>query len=270
MATLTIKPNERVTFRVMHEDDHVAVVSKPPGVVTMPGLGHDDDSLLNGMFAKWGPRLQNLGRARDFGLLHRLDRDTSGLVMVALTPGAYDALRRAFEKREVQKFYWAVCRSAPKRATGVVRKPLEEFQGVMGEDTRTRKLCRIGSAGKEALTAFRVLSASRKGALLECRPVTGRLHQVRVHLASLGAAILGDDAYGPSEVRRAAPRLALHAHRLAFTHPITGERIDVKSAWPADLRRLLLRLGLERPDLRKPVREEPSGGVERGHEVDDD
>lgn len=270
MATLSIKPNERVTFRVLHEDDHVAIVSKPPGVVTMPGLGHDDDSLLNGMFARWGSRLQNLGKARDFGLLHRLDRDTSGLVLVALTPGAYDALRRAFERREVQKFYWAVCRTAPKRASGVVRKPLEEFQGVMGEDTRTRKLSRIGNAGKEALTAFRVLCATPKGALLECRPVTGRLHQVRVHLASLGAAILGDDAYGPSEVRRASPRLALHAHRLSFAHPVTGEKIDVKSPWPADLRRLLARLGLARPDLKNAVQGGVSGGVQGAHEVDDD
>jgi 23S rRNA pseudouridine1911/1915/1917 synthase len=245
---LSVASNERITFRVWHEDAEVVVVGKPAGVVTLPGLGHDTDTLLNGMFARWGAKLQNVGRARDFGLLHRLDRGTSGLVMAALTPRAYEALRGAFERREVEKYYWAVVRRAPARTSGVIRRSLEEYEGRAGADPRARKLCRISARGKAALTAYRVLSASAHGALVECRTVTGRLHQVRVHLDSIGAAILGDDAYGPNEVRHASARLALHAHRLVFNHPVTGERVDVRCPWPADLRGLLKRLALDRPD----------------------
>lgn len=247
-ANLSISPNERITFRVRHEDDHLLVVAKPPGVVTLPGLGHADDSLLNGLFARYGARLQNLGRSRDFGLLHRLDRQTSGLLLVALSKDAYDALRKAFEERRIEKFYWAVSHRAPRHASGVIRKPIEEYDGKAGDDPKTRRLARISARGKEALTAYRVLASSPKAALVECRPVTGRLHQVRVHLNSIGAAILGDDAYGPGSVRDAAPRLALHAHRIAFEHPVTGERIDVRAPWPPDLRGLLKRLDLPRPD----------------------
>jgi 23S rRNA pseudouridine1911/1915/1917 synthase len=249
MSTLSISPNERVTFRVRYEDEHLLVVGKPPGVVSMPGLGHQDDSLLNGLFAKYGSRLQNLGRARDFGLLHRLDKETSGLMLVALSRGAYDGLRAAFEERRIEKFYWAVARQAPRSPTGVIRRSLEEYEGRAGEDPKKRKLCRISPRGKAALTAYRVLSESAQGAVIECRPVTGRLHQVRVHLDSIGCAILGDDAYGPSEVRHASPRLALHAHKVAFSHPVTGARVVVTAPWPADLRRVLTRLGLPRPDL---------------------
>ena len=97
MPRLTIEPNDRITFKIVHQDEHVVVISKPAGLVTAPGLGHETDSLLNALFAKWGPKLQNLGKSRDFGMLHRLDRDTSGLVVVALSNPAYDTLRKGFE-----------------------------------------------------------------------------------------------------------------------------------------------------------------------------
>jgi 23S rRNA pseudouridine1911/1915/1917 synthase len=248
MTRLSIEPNERITYKVRYQDADVVVVNKPSGVVTLPGLGHDRDTLLNGLFAAYGPRLQNLGRARDFGLLHRLDRETSGLVMVALTPRAYDALRADFEQRRIRKYYWAVVSRAPSTASGVIRRPIDEYEGKAGGDPRTRKLARVSAGGKAALTAFRVLAAGPLGAVLECRAVTGRLHQVRVHLEFIGCPILGDDAYGPNAVRRAASRLALHAHRLVFTHPVTGAEVDVESPWPKDLRALLRRLNLKVED----------------------
>jgi 23S rRNA pseudouridine1911/1915/1917 synthase len=174
-----------------------------------------------------------------------------------------------FEKRDIAKFYWAVVAEAPSPESGVINRPIAEYKGEKGKDPRTKKLARISSAGKPSVTAYRVLSSSRNGALLECRAVTGRLHQVRVHLASIGHPILGDAMYAPSALKVAASRLALHAHRIAFTHPTTGEKVDVKTSWPTDLRSLLKRLGLARPDLPAP-KSSASGAVKGGHEVEDD
>lgn len=240
--------NERVTFSVQHADEHLLVVEKRSGLVTTPGVGHEHDTLLNGLFASYAGQLQRLGGARDWGLLHRLDRGTSGLLVVALTPEAYDGLRESFETRAVRKFYWAICRTTPNKPSGVIKRPIiEEVQRV--SRYTSAKTARIGSSGKPAVTAYRVLEQSVAGCLIEARPVTGRLHQVRVHLDSIAATVLGDDVYGPPVSRQASPRLALHAHRLGFTHPITGEEIDIRSPFPRDLRAVLKRMRLHRPDL---------------------
>ncbi|MBL9000866.1 MAG: RluA family pseudouridine synthase [Phycisphaerae bacterium] len=248
MTHLSIEPNDRITFRVRYEDAHLAVVVKPPGIVTAPGKSHDRTSLLNGLFARYGTAMQNLGRERDFGLLHRLDKATSGLVMAALSIPAYESMRAAFEARRVAKFYWAVVRDPPNKPSGVINRPIAEYEGTVKGESRVKKLAKVSSAGKPALTAYRVVAQSNSGAILECRAVTGRLHQVRVHLDSIGCPILGDDMYGPTAVRKAAVRLALHAHRIKFDHPVTGVGLDVRAPWPTDLRSLLKRLGLERPD----------------------
>jgi 23S rRNA pseudouridine1911/1915/1917 synthase len=249
----SVEPNTRVTFKVRYEDEDLIVVDKPPGLVTQPGLGHERDTLLNGLFARCGPKLQNLGKARDFGLLHRLDRQASGLLLVGLRPAAYDALRKAFEERTIRKFYWAITKGKPRTPTGVIRRPLIET-------VDEKKLARLSSAGKPAVTAYRVVQTSPHASLIEARPVTGRLHQVRVHLDSIGCAILGDDLYGPTIVRNAAPRVALHAHRLVFTHPSGGNVIDVRSPWPKDLTSVLKRMGLSKPEMGEPS----SGGAASG------
>ncbi|MCL4219852.1 MAG: RluA family pseudouridine synthase [Phycisphaerales bacterium] len=249
-----IQPNPRVTFRVAHQDDSILVVEKPPRVVTLPGLGHEHDTLLNGLFAAHGNRLAQLGRERSFGLLHRLDRETSGLVIVALSVQAYDGLFEQFKRRAIGKFYWAVCQKAPREPSGVIRFPIEEIQERASRWVSMKK-SRVSNAGRPALTAYRVLESNDLAALIEARPVTGRLHQVRVHLAAIGSGILGDDWYGPRATSEAAARLALHAHRLRFTHPISGQPVDVRTRWPGDLRRLLTRLHLHRPDL-KPASDE--------------
>ncbi len=248
MNSPSVEPNPRVTFRVHHEDEHMLVVEKPARVVTQPGVGHQHDTLLNGLFATHGERLQNLGQARDFGLLHRLDKETSGLVIVALSGKAYDEMRRKFAQREVSKYYWAIVHKAPREETGVIRRPIIEL--LRRKDRYTsRKIARISASGKSALTAYRTLEVSEFGALVEARPVTGRLHQVRVHLDLIGCAVLGDDVYGPRSVWKAAPRLALHAHRLRFAHPVTGEAMDMQSHFPRDLRGTLKAIRLRRPDL---------------------
>ena len=261
MSVLSVEPNEKVKFRIVHEDEHLVVVDKPSHLVTQPGLGHDYKSLLNGLFAKFGNKLQKLGRDRDFGLLHRLDKETSGLLIVALLPEAYDGLRKAFEERQIRKYYWAISSHAPSSPSGVIRRPIAEAGGegqrrapsnrrdrANTEENAGKKLARVAASGRPAVTAFRVIESSPLACLLECRAVTGRLHQVRVHLESIGCPILGDDLYAPEAVRKAGPRLALHAHRLVFEHPITGETIDAESPWPPDLRKILTRLRLKRPE----------------------
>lgn len=247
-ASLSIEPNERVTFRVRHEDEDVLVVEKRAGLVTQPGVGHQHDTLLNGLFARYGDRLQNVGASRDFGLVHRLDKETSGLIVVALRPRAYEHLREQFASRDVRKFYWALCHKAPKEPDGVIKRPIEEVVTRTGKYT-SQKSARLTQAGKPAATAYRVLQANDIGALIEARPVTGRLHQVRVHLASIGCAVLGDEVYGPRAVDHASARLALHAHRLCFTHPVTGKELDFQTGWPNDLKKLVRAMGLRRPDL---------------------
>ncbi len=253
---MRIEPNQHVSVAVRYEDDHLLVVEKTPGLVTTPGKGHERDTLLNGLFAVYGDRLRQLGASRDHGMLQRLDRDASGLLLVALTTGAWETLREAFARRAVRKYYWAVTRRGPNQPSGVIRKPLEEHMAqrddVWIDDPRRKKfakvkLSKVSSRGKPAITAYRTLSSNHAGATLECRSITGRLHQVRAHLDSIGCSILGDRYYGPVASRRAAPRLALHAHRLVFDHPVTGELVDVRTRCPRDMRRSAMQLGLTPP-----------------------
>lgn len=262
MTAFTIEPNERITCTVHYEDDDLLVIGKAPGIVTQPGLGHERNSLLNGLFARYGPRLQKLGKARDFGLLHRLDKDTSGLLVVALRAAAYDALRVGFESRLIRKYYWAVVKGKPRQDQGVIRKSIAE--GRAGKNAP--KLARVSSSGKPAITAYRVLDTAVAASLVECRLLTGRLHQIRIHMEAIACPVLGDDQYAPDSVAGAAPRLALHAHRVAFLHPTTGATIDIRTDWPSDLRTLLRKLSLRRPD--KPP---PEGCMlQGGHEVGGD
>ena len=251
MPQLSIAPNENITYKVLHEDEHVLVVTKRSGLVTLPGLGHEKDSLLNGLFAKWGPTMQNLGAKRGYGLLHRLDKPTSGLMIAALTKSAYDVLREAFDSRTMGKFYWAVVQGEPKRTEGVVSLPIVEYQGRTKFDRtpgQKKKMARVSNSGAPSQTAYRVLATGKGASLLECRAITGRLHQVRVHMEAIGCPILGDEFYANHNIQSAAPRLALHAHRVVFAHPVTGERIDIRSPWPSDLRATLKRVGIDRPD----------------------
>ena len=267
MNELSIEPNERRRPKLLYEQDGVLVVEKPVGIVTTPGKGHENDSLLNGLFAIAGKQLQNLGADRDFGLLNRLDRHTSGLLLAATTIHAYEALREMTRARSIGKYYWAVVRKPPPRPSAVIRKPLEEGLRNPRGDASGRmadrmKLARVSKSGKPAITAYRTLDESPLGALLECRAVTGRLHQIRVHLDSIGCTVLGDPYYGPESARGASGRLALHAHRLTLDHPVTGARVDVRSKLPRELGRLMTRLRLTRPGLVMA-----EGSAEAGDEV---
>jgi 23S rRNA pseudouridine1911/1915/1917 synthase len=247
-ANIKVEPNERVSVRLVHEDEHLLVVEKQSGVVSTPGVGHEHDTLLNGLMARYEKQLTQMGSARDHGMLHRLDKETSGLLVVALRNDVYDALREQFEGRTIKKYYWAITHKAPKEHEGVIKRPILDIVKRASRYTSTRT-AKLDVTGKPAVTAYRVLQESALAALIEARPVTGRLHQVRVHLNSVGAAVLGDDLYGPRIVRGASPRLALHAHRLVFVHPGTGDEVDVKTAFPKDLRGVLKKMNLSKPEV---------------------
>lgn len=240
----SVAPNPDVPFTIRWQDDTLLVVEKPARVVTQPGKKHEHDSLLNGLFCEFGNALQNMGGDRGWGLLHRLDKDTSGLVIVAMRPRAYAGLREQFEQRRIKKRYWAIVNGVPKPAQGVIQKPIAEVVGA-------RKRAVIRRDGKPSITAYRVLQTMGGVSLIEARPKTGRLHQIRVHMSEMGCPILGDAMYGGSKPSPDVARLCLHAAELSFVHPETMQRIIVQAPWPKDLRKTLSRFGLKDPDFEK-------------------
>jgi 23S rRNA pseudouridine1911/1915/1917 synthase len=212
-------PNPRIALAVVHEDADILIVDKPSGIAMHPGPGHGSDTLLNALVAR-RPELVELGRARGFGLVQRLDRDVSGLVVVARSARAHEALVAAFAAREVEKRYRALTLGAPPRPRGTIETPID---------------------GREAKSTWKVLSRRGPLALVALRSHTGRKHQLRIHMASLGCPILGDARHGPGTVatahRLGLRRIALHAGELAFRHPVSGERLAFESAWPPELER---------------------------------
>lgn len=240
----SIEPNAAVPFEVRFANSDLLVVEKPAGVVTQPGKKHLRDSLLNGLFCKYGRLLQNVGLARDWGLLHRLDKDTSGLVIVALRPRAYDHLLEQFKNRHVKKKYWAIVAGRPRKAQAVIQQPIAEV--IVG-----RKKALLRRDGKKAITSYRVLQHGDDVTLIEASPKTGRLHQIRVHMAFLGNPVLGDDTYCGKTKMPTVKRLCLHAAELSFVLPTEEKRTTVHSPWPSDLDKTLKRFGFSPPDAKK-------------------
>jgi 23S rRNA pseudouridine1911/1915/1917 synthase len=225
---------------VLYDDEHLLAVDKPAGLVVHPTWGHRDGTLLNGLL--WRARGGAEGtRPR---LLHRLDRGTSGVLLVAKSALAQRRLARAWQLRQVRKEYLAVVTGRPPAARGRIDLPI-------ARDPADPKRRLAGAAqGKPSVTCWEVLAESASGlALLRCRPETGRTHQIRVHLASAGMPILGDPLYGAVTAGDPLPapppaRHALHAAALAFDHPVSGQPLRVESPLPADLGALLAAAGL--------------------------
>ncbi|MCB9535155.1 MAG: RluA family pseudouridine synthase [Myxococcales bacterium] len=246
---LSVEPNPRVPLRVLHEDDHFLVVVKPAGVVTQPGVGHTHDTVLNAVFATHGKQLQNLGKARDFGLLHRLDRPTSGLLLVGLTPEGYDGLRAQFEGRTIGKTYLALVHGGPKPPQGTERSPIREVR----RGGRKRAMLGAGRGAQEAVTRYATLARTKGISLLSCEPKTGRLHQIRAHMAHRGCAVVGDRDYGPRDAldkqfaRTVKGALGLHAAELRFTHPVTRRSLSVRAPLPEAVLAFCAEVGLVVP-----------------------
>ena len=234
-ARSSLAPDAR-PLHVLLETPDLVVVDKPPGVVMHPGAADEPATLAHQLVAHY-PEVTGVGHPRRPGIVHRLDRDTSGVVLIARSATAYHALQRAFELREVHKRYLAAVHGRPTVTTADIEAPI-------GRHPTRRTHMAVTRKGRPAQTAYTVLSASAGAALLDVRPRTGRTHQIRVHLASIGHPVLGDPRYGPQPP--AATRQMLHAWMLDFTDP-SGERWRVAAAPPADMRRELRDLNLELP-----------------------
>ncbi len=243
-------PNARLRLEIAYEDDAVVIANKAPGMVTEPGASHRADSLLNALVARYGGRILRLGERRDYGLLHRLDRQTSGCVACALTPEAYDAIRAEFEARRVAKRYLAIARGRMRLGTERVERNLLEQRVAAAEGTRLVSV--IDKAGKHAATSFEVLATSATHSLVACVPETGRLHQIRVHLAHLGFPIAGDPIYTRGAALLASTKapeesLGLHAWMLGFAYET--KRIETHAAPSRKFLELAAACGLRHASL---------------------
>ena len=230
---------EPAALAIVFEDAQVLVLEKPAGVVVHPGAGHARGTLAAALLAH-APEVAGVGGPRRPGIVHRLDKDTSGLLVVAKTKAAYDALVAQLARRSVTRRYLAVVHGRVRADEGVIDRPI----GRHPRD-RVRMAVRPAGQGRRAVTRYRVLERLRGFTLLQVSLETGRTHQIRVHLASLGHPVAGDDVYGG---RRREPLptpvegLALHAARLAFVHPVTGRTLEFASPAPARIERLLSHL----------------------------
>ncbi len=224
-APSTLVP-QAMDLVVVYEDPDLLVIDKPAGLVTHPAPGHPDRTLANAVLAHC-PDLDGVGGEVRPGLVHRLDRDTSGLIVVAKNDAAQAGLSAQFKDRTVSKVYLAAVTGHPEPERATIDAPI-------GRHPRSRTRMAVVSTGREAVTEYDVLRRLRGYSLVEARPRTGRTHQIRVHLASVGHPVAGDATYG--KPAQGLDRHFLHACRLAFDHPRTGRRLELESVLPEDLR----------------------------------
>ncbi|MCF3946079.1 RluA family pseudouridine synthase [Acidiphilium iwatense] len=238
---------QAIRFDILYEDADLIVLDKPAGLVVHPAPGNPDGTLVNALIAHCGDSLVGIGGERRPGIVHRLDKDTSGVMVAAKTEFAHHALSAAFAARDLDRAYTALCWGTPQPAEGTV-------EGAIGRDPRDRKrMAVVARGGKPALTHYRTERRFGMGAaLLDCRLATGRTHQIRVHLAQLGHPLVGDPVYLRRRPAAAAhipeptrgrlldfPRQALHAARLGFVHPRTGVALRFATPLPADFAALV-------------------------------
>ena len=216
---------EPIELRIAWEDEHLLVVDKPAGLVVHPAAGHATGTLVHGLLAH---AIAGGAEAERPGIVHRLDRDTSGLLVVARSEEAHRRLQRLIRRRELVREYLALVRGRPRSRAGRIEAPI-------GRDVRDpTRMSLDARVPRDAVTHFEVIELLRAHALLRVRLETGRTHQIRVHLAAIGLPVAGDPVYGvPGDL--GLERQFLHAVRVAFEHPLTGERLDVSSPLPPDL-----------------------------------
>ncbi|OYX63344.1 MAG: pseudouridine synthase [Sphingomonadales bacterium 32-64-17] len=236
-----------IPLTVVFEDAHLIVVDKPAGMVVHPAAGNPDGTLVNALLHHCAGQLSGIGGVARPGIVHRIDKDTSGLLVVAKSDVAHEGLARQFADHSIGRRYLAVCGGYPNPAQGTINARL-------GRSDRDRKKMAVldnnSSRGKHAITHYKLIERLDHASLIECRLETGRTHQVRVHLSSIGHALLGDPVYGrdPSAIRDTIRNLgfarqALHAASLGFVHPVTGDSIQFATELPADMRELIDELG---------------------------
>ncbi|HET7817604.1 MAG TPA: RluA family pseudouridine synthase [Sphingomicrobium sp.] len=237
-------PPQDIPLRINFEDEHLLVVDKPAGLVVHPAAGNADGTLVNALLHHCAGQLSGIGGVARPGIVHRIDKDTSGLLVVAKTDVAHEGLARQFAEHSIERRYLAIVSGPPRAAEGTV-------DAALARSAANRKKIAIVEAGrgKRAVTHWRRLQILRDAALVECRLETGRTHQVRVHMASIGHPLLGDPTYGRSgKTHRdllkglGFHRQALHAAELGFIHPATKHRLSFASGMPPDMQELFTAL----------------------------
>jgi 23S rRNA pseudouridine1911/1915/1917 synthase len=234
---------QEIPLKVVFEDEHVIVIDKPAGLVVHPAAGNRDGTLVNALLHHCRGQLSGIGGVARPGIVHRIDKDTSGLMVAAKSDVAHEGLARQFADHSIERAYLALVSGHPRPASGTI-------EGRIGRSDRNRKKMAVlapdSRRGKRAVTHYKVLQELDNCALVECRLETGRTHQVRVHMASIGHPLLGDPLYGRTSVKLRPilkglgfERQALHAAVLGFAHPISGKSLRFASEIPADMRELI-------------------------------
>lgn len=253
VLTLTLPPltepaaaAQPIPLTIPYEDEHLLVVDKPAGLVVHPACGHLDGTLVNALLHHCAGRLSGIGGVARPGIVHRIDKDTSGLLVVAKTDPAHEGLARQFAAHTIDRRYAAVVSGRPVPSAG-------RIEGAIGRSTRNRQHMAIVGVGKgkAAVTHYAILQPLTDAALVQCRLETGRTHQVRVHMASIGHPLLGDPFYGRTGPHKSLlarldfRRQALHAEKLGFRHPVTAEALAFESPLPRDIMELIDSLSIE-------------------------
>lgn len=218
-----------IPLEVIWEDEVIALINKPAGMVVHPAAGNPDSTLLNALIYRYGGEFFGTGEWERNGIVHRLDKETSGIMVVAKTLEAHNSLSKQFKKRQVEKFYSAVVRGVLLPMSGTIEAPI-------ARDKRNRQRYRVSEEGRESLSEYKVLRHYPKTTLVKLNLITGRTHQLRVHLKHIGFPIVGDTLYGG---RNEQLPMLLHALSIAFNHPITEERLSFRAPLPSTFREFL-------------------------------
>jgi 23S rRNA pseudouridine1911/1915/1917 synthase len=242
----TVKPStvppQNIPLDVIYEDSDLIIVNKASGIVVHPASGNPDGTLVNALLHHCQD-LSGIGGVERPGIVHRLDKDTTGLLVVAKSDRAHLALSLAFRRRAVHKTYLAVCYGHPAERNGIV-------EGSLARHPKDRQRMAVQPRGRAARTHYTVEELLRGASLVSCMPVTGRTHQIRVHMASIGHALVGDPLYAGRQWRtledarcrkacKGFPRQALHAYRIAFVHPVSKQEVEFEAPLPEDIEQLL-------------------------------
>ena len=223
---------QEIDFGVLYEDESLIAVAKPPGLVVHPGSGNRESTLVNGLLYRYS-ELASVGEEQRPGIVHRLDKDTSGALLVARTPAAQKKLMSDFKNREVFKHYLALVHGVPVDDSGRIVAPIARHR------VNRQKMAVRQHGGKHAASNWKIKERYARYCLVEIEIETGRTHQIRVHMAHIGHPVAGDSIYGPNRQNRMFPRQMLHAWRLMFNHPDTGKEMVVEAPIPDDFKTVL-------------------------------
>ncbi len=225
---------QAIPLEILFDDDDIIVVDKPSGMVVHPGAGNKEGTLVNALLGRF-PGIEGVGPEARPGIVHRLDKETSGVMVVARNQRAYASLVKQFKDRDVHKTYLGLVR-------GKMSSPEGRLDWAIGRHPKNRQKISVKTRHpRPAVTFYKVLGSVGGYSLLEIKPITGRTHQIRVHMAAAGHPIAGDSRYGHRREKPGIPRLFLHAHKLSFFHPSMGKRVEFVSELPQDLAEILER-----------------------------